>query len=59
MGATGIFSRIMCVTVGSFLTYASIEEKTAPGQLPIDELREIYKLFPNIVDISHLEVKNC
>lgn len=47
MGATGIFSRIMCVTVGSFFTYASIEEKTAPGQLNIDEMREIYNLFPN------------
>ncbi|MFW9987061.1 MAG: type I 3-dehydroquinate dehydratase [Candidatus Odinarchaeota archaeon] len=47
MGETGIFSRIMCVTVGSFFTYATIEEKTAPGQLPIDQMREIYNLFPN------------
>ncbi|MFX1366571.1 MAG: type I 3-dehydroquinate dehydratase [Promethearchaeota archaeon] len=45
MGETGIFSRIMSVTVGSFFTYASIEEKTAPGQLNIDIIREIYNLF--------------
>ena len=45
MGPLGIFSRIMCVTVGSFLTYASLEEKTAPGQIHIDEMREIYNLF--------------
>ncbi|MFX1500855.1 MAG: type I 3-dehydroquinate dehydratase [Promethearchaeota archaeon] len=45
MGEIGIFSRIMSVMVGSFFTYASIEEKTAPGQLPIDVIREIYNLF--------------
>jgi len=49
MGPVGIFSRIMCVTVGSFLTYASLEEKTAPGQINIDEMREIYHLFPNFL----------
>ncbi len=47
MGTLGIFSRIMCVTVGSFLTYASLEEKTAPGQINIDEMREIYDLIIN------------
>ncbi len=45
MGTTGIFSRIMCVIVGSLLTYASIEEKTAPGQINIDDMREIYKFI--------------
>ncbi|MEE9378073.1 MAG: type I 3-dehydroquinate dehydratase [Candidatus Lokiarchaeia archaeon] len=49
MGTLGIFSRIMCVTIGSFLTYASLEEKTAPGQINIDEMREIYHLFPNFL----------
>ena len=49
MGTIGIFSRIMCVTVGSFLTYASLEEKTAPGQINIDEMREIYNLFSNFL----------
>ncbi len=46
MGTAGIFSRIMCVIAGSFFTYASLEEKTAPGQINIDEMREIYHLFP-------------
>ncbi len=49
MGTIGIFSRIMCVTVGSFLTYASLEEKTAFGQINIDVMREIYHLFPNFL----------
>jgi 3-dehydroquinate dehydratase type I len=45
MGELGIFSRIMCVLTGSFLTYASLEEKTAPGQINIKKMREIYNLF--------------
>ncbi len=40
MGELGIFSRIMCTLAGSFLTYASFEEKTAPGQLNIKKMRE-------------------
>ena len=40
MGTLGIFSRVMCVTVGSFLTYASLEEKTAPGQINIEKMRK-------------------
>ena len=47
MGPLGIFSRIMCVTVGSFLTYASLEEKTALGQIDIEKMREIYDLIIN------------
>ncbi|MFX1452232.1 MAG: type I 3-dehydroquinate dehydratase, partial [Promethearchaeota archaeon] len=45
MGELGIFSRIMCVLTGSFLTYASLEEKTASGQINIKKMREIYDLF--------------
>ncbi len=47
MGALGIFSRIMCVLTGSFFTYASLDEKTAPGQLTISKMREIYNLILN------------
>ena len=47
MGTLGIFSRIMCVFAGSFLTYASLEDKTAPGQIHIKKIREIYKLILN------------
>jgi len=47
MGELGIFSRIMCPIVGSFLTYAFFEEKTAPGQINITKMREIYDLISN------------
>ncbi|MFW9879228.1 MAG: type I 3-dehydroquinate dehydratase [Candidatus Thorarchaeota archaeon] len=40
MGPLGIFSRILCVLNGSFLTYGSIDEKTAPGQINIKKIRE-------------------
>ncbi|HDZ19465.1 MAG TPA: type I 3-dehydroquinate dehydratase [archaeon] len=45
MGDMGLFSRIFCVYSGSFFTYASFEEKTAPGQKNISEIREILKLM--------------
>lgn len=45
MGELGIFSRVLSVNVGSFLTYASLEEKTAPGQINIKKIREIHELL--------------
>ena len=45
MGDKGLFSRIFCVFSGSFFTYGSFEEKTAPGQMNIVEIREIIKLM--------------
>jgi len=45
MGTLGIFSRIICVLNGSFLTYGSIDEKTAPGQMDIKNLREAIKIL--------------
>ena len=47
MGELGIFSRIMCVIAGSFLTYASLEERTAPGQIDIRNMREILQTVSN------------
>ena len=47
MGELGIFSRIMCVIAGSFLTYASLEERTAPGQINIRNMREILQTVSN------------
>lgn len=47
MGSLGIFSRLMCILTGSFLTYGFLEEKTAPGQLKISKMREIYDLLVN------------
>jgi len=45
MGELGIFSRIICVKHGSFMTYCSLDEKTAPGQIQIEKLREYYNLL--------------
>ncbi|MFX0080330.1 MAG: type I 3-dehydroquinate dehydratase [Candidatus Hodarchaeota archaeon] len=41
MGDLGIFSRILCVLNGSFLTYGSLVEETAPGQISINKIREV------------------
>jgi len=45
MGPLGIISRITCVIAGSFLTYASMEEKTAPGQINIEKMREFFDII--------------
>ncbi|KIC73461.1 Shikimate biosynthesis protein AroDE [Neochlamydia sp. EPS4] len=44
MGEDGQISRILAPVVGSPITYASLDEKckAAPGQLPAQQLREIY-----------------
>ncbi|MCL4437125.1 MAG: type I 3-dehydroquinate dehydratase [Thaumarchaeota archaeon] len=43
MGESGILSRVLCPLLGSPFTYASLEdEKTAPGQIPLKELKEFY-----------------
>ncbi len=43
MGEPGILSRVLCPLLGSPFTYASLEdEKTAPGQIPLKELKEFY-----------------
>ena len=45
MGTLGIFSRILCVLNGSFLTYGSVVEETAPGQIKIKDIRDSLSLF--------------
>lgn len=45
MSEPGMLSRFLCVNVGSFLTFASIEGKTAPGQIHIEKMREIHQLL--------------
>lgn len=47
MGPLGIFSRITCILAGSYLTYSSLEEKTARGQIKFKEMIEFYKLLLN------------
>ncbi len=49
MGDAGLSGRILAVRLGSVLAYASLNQSTAPGQLSIREMREIYhadKLTP-------------
>ncbi len=45
MGEMGVLSRILCVKFGSLWTYGSLEEKTAPGQIKIEKIREIHQLL--------------
>lgn len=45
MGDSGLLSRLMCVKVGSFLTYASFVDKTAPGQINIRKMRDFYEIL--------------
>ena len=45
MGELGILSRILSVKLGSFLTYAALDEPTAPGQINIHTLQQLYKLL--------------
>jgi len=47
MGELGILSRILNIKLGSFLTYAALEEPTAPGQIKINTLQQMYKLLFN------------
>ncbi len=45
MGAFGVMSRILAPKFGGFLTFASLrdESTTAPGQITIDELLNLYR----------------
>jgi len=45
MGEAGLISRIIAKKLGSFLTFASIDEQaaTAPGQLTIAQLKGLYR----------------
>ncbi|MFX1455784.1 MAG: type I 3-dehydroquinate dehydratase [Promethearchaeota archaeon] len=45
MGDQGLFSRILCPFSGSLLTFSSLDEKTAPGQVNIIKIREILNLL--------------
>jgi 3-dehydroquinate dehydratase / shikimate dehydrogenase len=45
MGEAGLISRILAKKLGSFVTFASIDEDTAtaPGQLTIQQLKRLYR----------------
>lgn len=44
MGAEGACSRILAIAYGSPITYAAFGEAVAPGQLPIREMVDIYRV---------------
>jgi 3-dehydroquinate dehydratase/shikimate dehydrogenase len=48
MGEIGLLSRLFSVKFGSLWTYGSFAEKTAPGQIKIEKIRKIYKLFNSV-----------
>jgi len=45
MGEAGLISRVLAKKLGSFVTFASIDEKTAtaPGQLTIEQFKRLYR----------------
>ena len=45
MGATGKHSRIIAPVYGSVMTYGYVETPMAPGQLRIDELKNLLKML--------------
>lgn len=47
MGRLGVISRISGEFFGSAVTFASLDRATAPGQLPVGELREVLRILCN------------
>lgn len=45
MGETGRHSRVITPVYGSVMTYGYVEKPTAPGQLRVDELKQLLKLL--------------
>ncbi len=45
MGELGILSRVLSPLLGAPFTYASLGDRTAPGQLDVRRLRELYGLM--------------
>lgn len=43
MGEIGLPARVLALREGSALAYASVGEKTAPGQLTLDEMKNLYR----------------
>jgi 3-dehydroquinate dehydratase-1 len=45
IGETGRHSRVVAPLYGSVMTYGYVEKATAPGQLRVDELKQVMKLL--------------
>jgi 3-dehydroquinate dehydratase type I len=49
MGELGLLSRLMAPIVGAPFTYASLDgQKTAPGQITLEEMRNFYALISDL-----------
>jgi 3-dehydroquinate dehydratase/shikimate dehydrogenase len=44
MGEIGLPGRVLALRHGSALAYAAVGEKTAPGQLTLDEMKNLYRV---------------
>ncbi len=49
VGEGGVSSRVLSLKYGAYLTYASLNEAVAPGQVPLDEMVKLYRAK----EISH------
>ncbi|MEG1458104.1 MAG: type I 3-dehydroquinate dehydratase [Acetivibrio sp.] len=45
MGQDGLISRMAGEIFGSCITFASLKEASAPGQIPVDKLKDVLPLF--------------
>lgn len=54
MGERGEFTRVTAPLLGSPITYASIEEKTAPGQLSVSAVKRTLNKFKDSKEDTHL-----
>ncbi len=43
MGEAGLPTRVLALREGGALAYAAVEEKTAPGQLTLEEMKNLYR----------------
>lgn len=57
MGELGKVSRISGETVGSSMTFGSAGQTSAPGQIPLEELREALKVIHRAVEEKRSEEK--
>lgn len=43
MGQAGLMSRVLAGKLGSIFTYASCNQAVAPGQIPVDQIKGLYR----------------
>ncbi|MHA1299261.1 MAG: type I 3-dehydroquinate dehydratase [Candidatus Helarchaeota archaeon] len=58
MGVNGILSRIFSPLFGSFFTFASLDNLTAPGQINIKDMKQILKYYSIILERIKNNSKN-